>query len=171
MKLTFIIAQVFGLLVFIFNIIGHTKLTTKKVYIYNGICNSLSAVQYVLLGALSGALCCLIAILRNIVFYKYKNKVPIYILLIYISLVILLNFNFVHNVLDIIPIINVIIYAIALFTKDIMNIKVTGVFTCLLGIIYDFTNKAYVTVLNEIIDGIIGIRCINILRKNEKYKR
>ena len=166
----FIIAQILGALVFILNIVGHAKLTTKKVYLYNSICNALSIAQYSLLGAWSGALCCLIALIRNFVFGKYKNKVPLYILLIYISVVILLNFKLIHNVLDLIPVINIIIYAIALWTKDIMNIKIIGVFTCIIGIIYDYTNRAYVTVLNEIIDGIVGIRCISILNKKKKRR-
>ena len=45
----FIIAQILGALVFILNIIGHAKLTTKKVYLYNSICNALSIAQYSLL--------------------------------------------------------------------------------------------------------------------------
>ena len=164
----FIIAQILGALVFILNIIGNTKLTTKKVYAYNTICNGLSIAQYSLLGAWSGALCCLIALIRNFVFAKYKKKVPLYVLLIYIAVVILLNYKLIHNALDLIPVINIIIYAIALWTKDIMNIKVIGVFTCIIGIIYDYTNRAYVTVLNEIIDGIVGIRCISILNKKKR---
>ena len=165
MDVLFICAQIIGGLVFLLNIICHAKLTTKKVYIYNGIINGLCTVQYCLLSAWSGALCCFIALIRNIVFSKYKNKVPLYVLIIYILVVILLNYKLVHNILDIIPIINIIIYAIGLWTKDIMKIKKIGFFTCLIGIIYDFNKKAYVTVLNEIIDGIIGIRCIFILKK------
>ena len=163
----FICAQILGALVFTINIIGNTKLTTRKVYIYNGICNGLSTIQYCLLGAWTGALCCVIALLRNIVFAKFKKKVPLYVLLIYIALVILINFKFVNNILDIIPLINIIVYAIALWTKDIMKIKVVGIFTCVIGVIYDFNNKAYVTVLNEIIDGIIGVRCVILLRRKK----
>lgn len=166
-----ICAQVLGALVFILNIIGQTKLSTKKVYIYNSICNALCVVEYGLLGAWSGALCCLIALIRNIVFSKFKKKVPLYVLLIYISIVIICNFGLVHNALDVIPVVNVILYAIALWTKDIMNIKVIGIFTCIIGVIYDFTSKAYVTVLNEIIDGIIGIRCVLLLRKEYQKRK
>lgn len=166
----FIIAQILGALVFILNIVGHAKLTTKKVYLYNSICNALSIAQYSLLGAWSGALCCLIALIRNFVFARFKKRVPLYVLLIYIGIVVLLNFKLVHNILDVIPVINIIIYAIALWTKDIMKIKIIGVFTCIIGIIYDYTSKAYVIVLNEIIDGIVGIRCISILNRDKKRR-
>lgn len=166
----FVTVQILGALVFFLNIIGNTKLSTKKVYLYNGICNSLSVIQYCLLGAWTGALCCIIAVLRNIVFSKFKKDVPILALLIYIALVILLNYKVVNNVLDIIPIINIIIYAIALWTKKIMNIKVIGLITCIDGVVYDFINGAYVSVLNQVIDGIVGIRCIYILNKENKKK-
>ena len=166
----FITVQALGALVFILNIIGNTKLTTKKVYAYNAICNGLSVIQYSLLGSWTGALCCVIAVARNIVFSKFKKDVPVIVLLIYIALVILLNYRLVHNPLDIVPIVNIIIYAIALWTKKIMNIKVIGVFTCIDGVVYDFINGAYVTVLNEIIDGIVGVRCIYILNKEKKKK-
>lgn len=169
MDILFICAQILGITVFILNIVGNTKMTTKKVYIYNGVCNGLSGIQYVLLGAWSGALCCVIALLRNIVFAKFKKKVPLYVLLIYIAITILLNFKLVNNILDVIPIINIIVYAIALWTKDILKIKTAGLFTCIIGVMYDFNKRAYATVLNELIDGIIAVRCIILLkrRKNE----
>lgn len=169
----FVTVQILGALVFILNIIGNTKLSTKKVFVYNGVCNSLSVIQYSLLGSWTGALCCIIAVIRNIVFSKFKKDVPLIVILIYIVLVLLLNYRLVHSFLDIIPIVNIIIYAIALWTKKIMNIKIIGVFTCINGVFYDFINEAYVTVLNEFIDGIIGIRCIYILNKenNKKSKK
>lgn len=170
-NVVFVIVQILGALVFLLNIYGNTKLSTKKVYIYNGICNGLSVIQYCLLGAWSGALCCIIAVVRNIVFSKFKKNVPVYILLIYIVLVILLNYKIVNGPLDVIPIINIIVYAIALWTKKIMNIKVIGLLTCIDGVFYDFINGAYVSVLNQVIDGIVGVRCIYILNKESKTKK
>jgi len=167
----FIVVQILGALVFVLNIIGNTKLSTKKVYAYNAICNGLGIVQYALLGAWTGVLCCFIAVARNFIFSKFKKNVPIIILLIYIVLVILLNYKLVQKPLDIVPIVNIIIYAVALWTKDIMKIKIIGVFTCIDGVVYDFTNGAYMTVLNEIIDGIVGIRCIYLLKKEKNKKK
>ena len=51
-----------------------------------------------------------------------------------------------------------------------MNIKVIGLITCIDGVVYDFINGAYVSVLNQVIDGIVGIRCIYILNKESKKK-
>ncbi len=166
----FVIVQILGALVILFNVIGNSQLSTKKVYIYNGICNGLSVLQYCLLGAWSGALCCIIAILRNVVFSKFKKEAPAYVILLYITIVILLNYKLVHNVLDVIPIFNIIIYSFALSTKKIMNIKVIGVVTCIDGFFYDLLNGAYVSVFNQLLDGSVGVRCIIILNKEKKKK-
>ena len=163
-----IIAQVIGFLVIAVDIVCMSQLTTKKVYLYNALGNALVTLQYLVLGAWTGALCSLIAVLRNIVFSRYKNNIPLYILIIYIIIVLILNIPFANSIVDMIPIINIIIYAIALWTKKIMNIKMIGLVTCIDGVIYDYNKRAYVTIFREIIDGIIAIRCIYILIKNKK---
>ena len=170
-NICFIIAQVLGTIIFILNIVGSTKLTTKKVYTYNSICNGLTIIEYSLLGAYSGALCCFIAVVRNFIFAKFKKKVPIYVLLIYITLVVILNLKLIKGPLDIIPIVNIIMYAMALWTKDIMNIKIVGIYTCVTGIVYDIKKGAYISVLNQLIDGIVGILCVIKLMSKKKRKQ
>ena len=166
----FITAQVLGISIFFLNAIGHSKLTTKKVYKYNNICNGLSIIQYCLLGAYSGAVSCFIAVVRNFVFSKFKKKVPFYVLLIYIIIVLIISVNVVKTPFDLIPISNIILYAVGLWTKDIFKIKILGIYTCVSGFIYDFNKKAYASVLNEIVDGVIGVRSLIIL-KRKKTKR
>ena len=75
MNSAFIIANILGGFIFILNVLSDAKLTTKKVYIYNGLCNGLSIIQYVLLGAWTGALCCAIAVIRNIILLVLKIKI------------------------------------------------------------------------------------------------
>ena len=168
MNSAFIIANILGGFIFILNVLSNAKLTTKKVYIYNGLCNGLAIIQYVLLGAWTGAICCVIAVLRNIIFALFKKDIPIIYLIVYIVLVIGFNIGFINSIIDIVPIINITIYAIALWTKKITNIKIVGIITCVTGIFYDFINGAYITVLNEIVDGIAGIISLRIILKNKR---
>ena len=170
MNSAFIIANILGGLIFILNVLSNAKLTTKKVYIYNGLCNGLSIIQYVLLGAWTGALCCVIAVIRNIIFVLFKKDIPVIYLIIYLVIAIGLNIGFINGIVDIIPIINISIYAIALWTKKITNIKIIGIITCITGIIYDFMHGAYITVLNEIVDGIAGFVSLRIITKNNKSR-
>ena len=95
MNSAFIIANILGGFIFILNVLSNAKLTTKKVYIYNGLCNGLAIIQYVLLGAWTGAICCVIAVLRNIIFALFKKDIPIIYLIVYIVLVIGFNIGFI----------------------------------------------------------------------------
>ena len=164
----FLLAQILGIIGFILAVVGSNELTTKKVFKYNILCNIFYTIQYALLGGYSGAICCFIAIIRDIIFSRFKKKIPLYLLLIYIVIVILINYSFIHNVFDIIPVLNIIAFAIALWSKDILNIKIIGAFTCFLGVIYDFKEKAFTTIIKEIIDGLVGLRSIIILKKRKK---
>ena len=166
-NIMFICAQLVGTIVFILTLICSSKLTAKEVMKYNALSNFLAIIQYVLLGAYSGAICCLIAGTRDIIFSRYKKKIPLYILLIYIALVVIINYSFINNVFDIIPVINIIVFAIALWSKDILSIKVIGIYTCVSGVIYDFRKRAFVAVIKELIDGFVGLRSLLILRKNK----
>lgn len=171
MSLVFVIAQILGVIIFIINVYGETKLTTSNVAFYNGLANGLSSIQYFLLGAYSGALCCLIATIRNIVYERYKKKIPLSILLIYIAIVILLNYKLIYSALDIIPIVNIILFAITLWTKDIYNIKVFGILSCIDGSVYNYRKGAYTSILSDIIIGIIGINCLFRLNKKKKSQQ
>ncbi|MCR5223659.1 MAG: YgjV family protein [Bacilli bacterium] len=169
--ISFIIAQVFGVCIFILNIITFSYKETNKVLLFNGLANALSIIQYILLGAYTGALCCTIAVTRNVIFSKFKDKVPVIYLIIYVVLVIIINASFVKSIIDIIPIINIIIFAIALWTKKIKLIKVVGIFTCVDGVFYDFVKKAYTSIINEVIDGVVGVICLLRIKKDEMVEK
>ena len=169
-KILFILAQIVGSMAVSLQIIGSSKPTTKEVYFYNGTCNLLFTIQYCLLGAWAGALCCLIATLRNIIFYRYKKRIPVYVLMSYLVIAILLNYSVIHSFIDVLPLVNIVVYSIALWTKDIMYIKIVGLITIIGGTIYDFTTKAFVSLLSQLIDGTVGIISLHKLRKKPKRK-
>lgn len=169
-KILFFIAQALGICSFTTTIISSAKNSTDKVLFYNGLGNLLASLQYLLLGGYTGALCCIIAVIRNIVFSKYKDKVPVYILIIYLVLVLIINYPLIHGFIDILPVFNIMIYAIALWTKNIVVIKVAYLSTFTTGIIYDFNKKAYTSMLTQVIDGIVGTTSLIILLKKKKKK-
>lgn len=166
----FIIAQILGVLSFISAIISSAKTSTDKVLFYNGLGNTIASVQYLLLGGYTGALCCIIAAVRNIVFAKFKDKVPLHVLVFYLIVVVLINFPLVHSIIDVLPIFNIMIYAIALWTKKILTIKVGALSTFVTGILYDFSNKAYTSMLTQVIDGVVGTVSLIIVLKEKKKK-
>ena len=167
----FILAQIVSAVEFLFNIIGNAKLKTNKILLYNGICSALSIIEYCLLGAWTGIACCIAVIIRNIVFSRYEKKIPLYILLIFIAAALILNIPTIHNVFDALLTLNIIVYATALWTRNVKAIKVVGLITEIPCIIYNFANQAYVGVLKNIILSAVQIRCIYQLNKKKHNKR
>lgn len=168
MNFNFIIAQIFGVLVFIAGILSYYKNNTKEVLIFNGISNTLCALQYVFLGAYTGALCCIIATLRNIVFSRFKKDIPVIYLILFIVILILTNFKLVNNVIDVIPIINVFIYSIALWTKDIFSIKKMSLIACIDGVVFNLYKGAYIGVIYEIVFAVAVVKSYRMLLKEQK---
>ena len=170
-NIPFIIAQILGIIVFITGVISYSKKETKQVYLYNGLTNGLCVIEYVLLGAYTGAISCLIATIRNIIFINYKKKIPLSYLVIYLVVAVLINSLFIKSFIDIIPVFNIVIFSIALWTKNIRHIKVTGIMTCTNGVIFNTYKQAYTSILYEAVCGIAGIHAlIEINRSKKKFK-
>lgn len=170
-SIPFILAQILGIIIFITGVISYSKKETKQVYFYNGITNGLLVIQYVLLGAYTGAISCLMATIRNVILIYYKKRIPISYLVIYLIISVLINVYFVKSFIDIIPIFNIVIFSIALWSKNIRHIKITGIMTCTNGIIFNAYKNAYTSILYEFICGLAGVNAlIEINRSKKKFK-
>lgn len=151
-----IIANIVGVLIIICNIIGNQSITKKKMIIWNCILNILCVIQYLILGALTGSVSCLIAIVRNIAFYRYEI-VPKWLLFIYLFIVIAFNIPYITDAVSVIPILCIGIYGFALSRNNVKKIKLIGVIVDSISAIFDFYNNAYVTMFNCIVSAISGL--------------
>ena len=165
----FIVAQIFRLLSAVFGIMADRSSDTKKIYVFNGISNFLSSVQYYLLGAISGAVSSMAAILRNIIFYKSGDKKPIVALIIYLVFICLLNIPTYDGLISLLPTLMVITYTIAIYNKDIVKIKYAIIVAMSLEIIYDIHYYAYVGLVVSIIDIIVVI--ISLIKYKKKVSK
>ncbi len=165
----FIAAQIFRFLSAIFMIIADKSSDTRKIYVFNGISNFLSSVQYYLLGAISGAVSSMAAILRNIIFYKSGDKKPIVALIIYLVFICLLNIPTYDGIISLLPTLMVITYTIAIYNKDIVKIKYAIIVAMSLEIIYDIHYYAYVGLVVSIIDIIVVI--ISLIKYKKKVSK
>ena len=164
-----IIAQILRIIGSIFGIIADKSSNPKKIYWYNGIYNFINGIQYYLLNAITGAISSFIAIFRNILFYKYKKKVPWVALLIYFMIVVILNIPGYVGIISLIPILLIIIYTTALYLEDILLFKYSVILTCILEIIYDFVYDAYVGIIICALDIIfVTISLIQLHKKNKQ---
>lgn len=165
-----IIAQIVGAISLIFNIISTQQNTKEKIFLFNGISNVACIIQYLLLGATTGAISSVIATTRNIVFSRFKKKIPIIVLIVYLIIAISFNAIAVDSIYDIIPIINICLYGIGIYQKDIRVLKCIIVIVGITGFTYDAINMAFVSMINQLISATAG--AIGLIRyiKNNKAK-
>lgn len=151
----FIIAQLIGLIIVILSLIGFQQKNGEKFLFYQIIISILYVLQYLLLGAITGAVICTIAIIRCIVFWKYKKenkKTPIYYLIIFILLSILSSIITSTSIFDYILTLGTIIFTYALW-QDNMKIMRAGSIICVLSyIVYNLIFKAYTAIILDAID-------------------
>ena len=165
------LAQIFRIIGSIFSILSDTSNNTKRIFSFNAIANVFCGIQYFLLNAFTGFMGCAIAIPRNIIFYKYKNKVPLFILIIYFIITILINIPSVDSLISAIPILLVLIYTYALYVADKEFIKWSVIFICVLEIIYDIKYNAYIGIIVCFLDIVlVSISLVKLYKKNGKKK-
>ena len=138
-----IASQIARFISLIYDNLSAKALDSRRITMYNGVANIFLGISYLFLNALTGAICSFICILRNFIFYKFKNKLPILVLLLYFAIVIALNIKEIHILIDIIPLLLVIIFGSALYYQDPLKIKYAGIIVSLLEIIYDYYYKSY----------------------------
>ena len=139
-----IIAQVVRAISAIFLIIADRSSNRKTMLVFNAIYNLLNGVQYLLLGAITGAISSFITVLRNVIFYRYKKRAPLAVLLVFFIIVIAINLGSVDSWIAMLPILFVVIYSTALYIGNVFWIKIAVIVVCGLEIIYDYVVGAYV---------------------------
>lgn len=165
------IAQVFRALGAICSFSADGTSNKHKIFLYNGLSNLFCGIQYALLQAFSGAICSLLALLRNLIFAK-KKHISVFTLLIYFIIIILCNITSFTNIISVIPVLLVIIYTMALFSKDVLKIKIAVLINAFLEIIYDYYYSAWVGIIVCIIAIIVVLISIyiNYIRKDMRRK-
>lgn len=155
MKYAFIIAQILSIVSIILGLLSEAVKSKKKIYLYNGISSLFSAVKYFLLKGYTGAISCLVATVRNIVFQKYNKKVPFKVVFIYILLAVGLQCFTIKSIIDILPIFNICFFGCCLATNNEKTMKKGAFVTCIPSICYDYVYKAYVSLGYDIVSFII----------------
>ena len=168
--MSLILAQIFKLISSYFYVVGDRSNNKKKIFTYNGIYNFFSGVQYLLLNAITGAICSFLAILRNIFLYKYGKRVPLWGFMLYLIIVISLNLLAYDGLITLWPIFLILFYSIALYIGKVKIIKYSVILTCLLEIIYDIYYKAYVGIAVSVLDIILVTISLYKLNNSEKKK-
>lgn len=150
MKITFIIAQTFGILALIILALSLNKNSKKHLLKYQTLSNLCFAMQYLFLNAYSGFSSFAMAILRNHIYSKYKNgKVPKEIVFAFISATVFLSLISFQNIFSLLPVIGVCTYTYSLNLKKLKYARFAELFASVLCVLYSLIVHAYT--------GIIGL--------------
>lgn len=148
----FYIAQLFGIIALLILIMSFQKNKKDTLLKYQIFSSLLFALQYLFLNAISGCLMNLMTVVRNLIYKKFKDKIPIVYLILIIICMIILSLIFYKGIISLFPTLAVILYSIALWQTNLTITRVTEVISCSLFIIYNVQVLAISGLLSTIIE-------------------
>ena len=167
----FLIAQFFGILVIISNIIAMQLKEKKNIIFMFFLINIFSTINYLLLNSYSGALICFFAIIQlfvNNFFEKRGKQISKIIIFAYIIISIILGLLTYKGIIDIIPIICSILFTISIIQSKEKYIRILTLVNILCWIPYGVICRAYTAAISDLItmiSTIIGIYRFDIRKK------
>lgn len=159
----FILAQIFGLLGSLSMLLSSWQKTRKKVLSLLIFDSLFYFIQYLLLGALTGAFTNVIGLLRTIIF-KYKDKYKLFqnklILYLIIIIYIIVGIFTYSTPISIFPVVTSILYSVVLWQDNVKYIRIGTSIMILSWIIYNISVGAYVGAVVETILFISSVTAI-----------
>ena len=169
----FVIAQIFGVIGIIFSVLSMQMKTKKNIMLMLLGLNLASALNFLFLDSMSGALVCFFGIVETVVNYIFdsKNKkVPTYVIAFYIVVNLILGISSYHSPLDIIPIVCALLYCATVCTSKESNIRKLMFGNQSLWLVYDIIVKAYMFSISNILTLISIIIAMYRYDYNKKKK-
>ena len=167
MNIVYVISQVAGFIAFILSLIAYHRKKKSKIFQTMMVANVLDIIHYILLGAYSGCITKVIALVRNeIIIVKEKNKkfnnniVLIALFIIYLVSGILTC----KNIYSILPIIAAMIYLYFVWNGNELKVKRCAFYCYFLWLIYNI----WVFSIAGITSNIVSIISTFIAVYNEK---
>lgn len=161
--MSFVLAQICGGIALILTVISVQFKTKEKIVMCFIWANIVVAIQYFLLGAITGAIISILNAIRCIVFYFYKKKdmkPSIIVLLIFEIIAVISGIISWQDMWSLIPIIVTVIYTYGLWQDDIKIVRITTGMAGFGWAIYDVVVKAYMSALQktaQLISSIISL--------------
>lgn len=169
----FIVAQIFGILVIITNVLAMQMKDKKQIILLFVFANLFSAVNFLLLQSYTGTIICIFAIVQTLVNKVFENKnknIPIGVILCYVIISIILGLLTFASFIDIIPIVCSILYTITIIQKEEKNIRRITLVNIILWIVYDIICSAYTAALSDsltTISTIVGMYRLDYKREKK----
>ena len=182
LTIPFIVAQVFGVLALVSYVISAQVNTHRSVLIWRSLYNGFYAIQFLLLGAMSGFFASLIPVAFYIVCGKYdkKKRVPVSLVVLFSGLSLVFGLIFYEGPLSLLAVAHTIFCIVYLGKKDLTLFRFTQAFSSILMFVYNLYVGALagiVIVIVQFVSAIVGIvrldskKVKNTLAKNKKKSR
>lgn len=146
----YIISQMFGLVAFVFSILAFHKDKKKNILSNMVISNILNFMQYLLLGAISGCITKVIAIIRDLVIINKKDK-DNYLLYGFIIIYIISAITTYDNIYSVLPLLAAVIYLCGIWNGDELKVKRISFLTYILWLIYNICVLSIVGIISNIV--------------------
>ena len=154
--MAYVIAQIIGFIAFLFSLVAYHKSKKNKILGNMIISNVLNLIHYLLLGAYSGCITKVLAIIRdNFIILKDKNKKlssNIYLILFILIYIIASIFTY-NGIISLFPLMAALIYIIFIWNGREITIKKVAFATYFLWLIYNI----FVLSIPGIITNIVSI--------------
>ena len=170
MNIVYVISQVAGFIAFILSLIAYHRKKKSEIFQTMMVANVLDIIHYILLGAYSGCITKVIALVRNeIIIVKEKNKVLIAMFIIYLVSGILTY----KNIYSILPIIAAIIYLYFVWNGNELKVKKCAFYCYFLWLVYNicvFSIAGITSNIVSIISTFIAVYNEKMVNKSKEIK-
>ena len=150
----FVVAQIFGVLGIIFSVLSMQMKTKRNIMIMLICLNLASALNFLFLDSISGSLVCFFGVVETFVNYLFdskQKKVPIYVVIFYVVVNLVLGISTYKGTIDIIPIVCALLYCMTVCTSKESNIRKLMFGNQSLWLVYDIIVKAYMFSISNIL--------------------
>ena len=168
--MVFWVVQGLGIIALLFYVLSFQMKTKENLLIAQVTSNSFSAVQYLLVWALTGAVQTILGILRGIVFYLYKkrNLNPNRTVIIIFGAAIIIETVFTWNgiILSILPLLGMMANLYGQWQDNMKRLRILAIVSSLMWTVYIIQTGVYTAVLTEILKIVSSAMALWRYRKN-----
>lgn len=170
MSTMFIIAQCFGVLALLSYIVSTQQKHREGILAWDGIYCTFLSIQYLLLGGLSGFVAGALQVTRDVIFRKFKKKIPTWATIVFCILVFISGIIFFDGPVSLLPGIHTIIHTLYLSYGDMTIYRFIRLFSLTFMFAYNIFMGAYVGIIIVLVQGVFSV--IGLARLDgEKVKK
>ena len=146
--MNFLLAQVFALLSSLCLLISFWQKRRKKILFFQVLDSSFDIIQYMLLGAYTGAIISFLGANRAYVFSRFNKR---FWLFLFLGLYVIASIITFQGGISFIPLIAALIYTMVVWNKKEKNIRLFSILVFALWFVYDILVKAYVSACTDVV--------------------